>query len=154
MRIALGADHAGVALKADIKRLLLDRGHEVTDLGTHTTDPVDYPDIAVRVGTEVSAGRADQGVLLCGSGIGMAMAANKLPGVRAAPVTDEESARLSREHNDANVLALGARTTPLDVARRIVLLFIDTPFGGGRHRPRVDKINALDQRSLAAFRKD
>ena len=146
MRIALGADHAGVALKADIKRLLLDRGAEVIDLGTDTTDPVDYPDVAVRVGGEVGEGRADQGILLCGSGIGMAMAANKLPGVRAAPVTDEDSARLSREHNDANVLALGARTTPLDVARRIVTLFLDTPFGGGRHRPRVDKINALDAR--------
>jgi ribose 5-phosphate isomerase B len=106
------------------------------------------------VGEEVGSGRAAQGILLCGSGIGMAMAANKLPGVRAAPVTDEDSARLSREHNDANVLALGARTTPLDLARRIVELFLDTPFGGGRHRRRVDKINALDARPDFASRKD
>jgi ribose 5-phosphate isomerase B len=154
MRIALGADHAGVALKVDIKRLLLERGLDVIDLGTDSTDPVDYPDIAVRVGEEVGSGRADQGILLCGSGIGMAMAANKLPGVRAAPVTDEDSARLSREHNDANVLALGARTTPLDLARRIVELFLDTPFGGGRHRRRVDKINGLDARPDFASRKD
>ena len=153
MRIALGADHAGVVLKADIKQLLVDRGLEVIDLGTDNTEPVDYPDVAVRVGGEVGAGRADQGILLCGSGIGMAMAANKIPGVRAAPVTDEDSARLSREHNDANVLALGARTTPLDLAKRIVMLFIDTPFAGGRHQPRVEKINALDQRP-AASRKD
>ncbi len=146
MRIALGADHAGVALKADIKRLLLERGVDLIDLGTDSTDPVDYPDVAVRVGTEVAAGTVDRGILLCGSGIGMAMAANKVPGIRAAPVVDEESARLSREHNDANVLAIGARTTAFDLARRIVVLFLETPFGGGRHQRRVDKINALDSR--------
>jgi ribose 5-phosphate isomerase B len=144
MRIALGADHAGVALKADIKRLLLERGVEFIDLGTDSTDPIDYPDIAVRVGRQVGSGAADRGILLCGSGIGMAMAANKIAGVRAAPVVDEDSARLSREHNDANVLALGERTTPHDLARRIVVLFLDTPFGGGRHQRRVEKINALD----------
>jgi ribose 5-phosphate isomerase B len=146
MRIALGADHAGVALKADIKRLLLERGDDIVDLGTDSTDPIDYPDIAVRVGQEVESGAVDRGILLCGSGIGMAMAANKVAGVRAAPVVDEESARLSREHNDANVLAIGARTTATDLARRIVLLFLDTPFGGGRHQRRVAKINALDAR--------
>ena len=146
MRIALGADHAGVALKADIKRLLLERGDDIVDLGTDSTDPIDYPDVAVRVGHEVESGAVDRGILLCGSGIGMAMAANKIAGVRAAPVVDEESARLSREHNDANVLAIGARTTATDLARRIVLLFLDTPFGGGRHERRVAKINALDAR--------
>jgi ribose 5-phosphate isomerase B len=146
MRIALGADHAGVALKADIRRLLLERGIEIVDLGTDSTDPIDYPDIAERVGREVGSGAVDRGILLCGSGIGMAMAANKMAGVRAAPVVDEESARLSRDHNDANVLAIGARTTAVDLARRIVLLFLDTPFGGGRHRRRVEKINALDGR--------
>jgi ribose 5-phosphate isomerase B len=154
MRIALGADHAGVALKADIKRLLQDRGDDVIDLGTDTTDPIDYPDVAERVGREVGSGAADRGILLCGSGIGMAMAANKLPGVRAAPVTDEDSARLSREHNDANVLALGGRTTPLDLARRLVILFLDTPFGGGRHQRRVEKIKALDGRNHDLSRKD
>jgi ribose 5-phosphate isomerase B len=154
MRIALGADHAGVPLKADIKRLLLDRGVEIVDLGTDSTDPIDYPDIAERVGRQVGSGAVERGILLCGSGIGMAMAANKIPGVRAAPVTDEDSARLSREHNDANVLALGGRSTPLDLARRIVGLFLDTPFGGGRHRRRVDKINALDCRAADASRKD
>ena len=144
MRIALGADHAGVALKADIKRLLNERGFETIDLGTDSTDPVDYPDVAERVGREVGSGACDRGILCCGSGIGMAMAANKVPGVRAAPIVDEDSARVSREHNDANVLALGERTTSFDLARRIVNLFLDTPFGGGRHQKRVEKIMALD----------
>jgi ribose 5-phosphate isomerase B len=144
MRVALGADHAGVTLKDDIKHFLDERGITYIDFGTQTTDSVDYPDYAARVAAEVSAGRAERGILFCGSGIGMAMAANKFAGVRAAPVLDERSAELSREHNDANVLALGERFTPPDLARRLVALFLDTPFGGGRHARRVDKINALD----------
>jgi ribose 5-phosphate isomerase B len=144
MRIALGADHAGVALKDQIKALLDERGDTYTDFGTSSRDPVDYPDYAVKVAREVSSGAFDRGILFCGSGIGMAIAANKIPGIRAAPVVDETSARLSREHNDANVLSLGERLTPVEQARKFVEIFLDTPFAEGRHRQRVDKIDALD----------
>jgi len=145
MRVALGADHAGVALKDDIKRLLDQRGIAYTDFGAHSTESVDYPDFAARVSAEVAAGRFDRGILVCGSGIGMAMAANRFAGIRAAPATDVTAARLSREHNNANVLALGERLTPPDMARRIVDVFLDTPFAGGRHERRVAKIDALSQ---------
>jgi ribose 5-phosphate isomerase B len=144
MRIALGADHAGVHLKADIKKFLDERGVSYTDLGTNTTDSVDYPDFAEAVAHAVADGSHDRGLLFCGSGIGMAMAANKVPGVRAASVVDDVSTRLSREHNDANVLALGERMTPPETARQLVATFLDTPFAGGRHQRRVDKISALD----------
>ena len=144
MRIALGADHAGVQLKTDIKKFLDERGVPYTDFGTNTTDSVDYPDFAETVARAVADGSHDRGLLFCGSGIGMAMAANKVAGVRAAPVVDEVSTRLSREHNDANVLALGERLTPVETARQLVATFLDTPFGGGRHQRRVDKISALD----------
>jgi len=144
MRIALGADHAGVTLKANIKQLLDERGIAYEDFGTNTSDSVDYPDYAAKVARAVASGAFERGILFCGSGLGMAMAANKVPGILAAPVADEESARLSREHNDANVLALGERLTPPDAARRIVNLFLDTPFAGGRHQRRVDKMRALD----------
>jgi len=144
MRIALGADHAGIQLKAEIRRLLDERGIAYTDFGTETTDSVDYPDFADRVAHAVASGEFDRGLLFCGSGIGMAIAANKVAGIRAAPVVDDTSARLSREHNDANVLALGERLTPPDVARQLVNTFLDTPFAGGRHQRRVDKISALD----------
>jgi ribose 5-phosphate isomerase B len=143
MRIALGADHAGVALKDEVKRVLDQRGDSYTDFGTHSTESVDYPDFAARVATEVAAGRFDRGILICGSGVGMAMAANRFSGVRAAAATDVTLARLSREHNNANVLALGERTTPPDVARRIVDVFLDTPFAGGRHERRVAKIDGV-----------
>ena|SRR5688572_22143495 len=145
MRIALGADHAGVTLKNDIKRLLDERGIPYTDFGTHNTESIDYPDVAADVARHVSAREFDRGILVCGSGVGMAMAANKIPGVRAAAVIDETSARLSREHNDANILALGERVTPADQARRLVDVFLDTPFHGGRHQRRIDKITALER---------
>jgi ribose 5-phosphate isomerase B len=144
MRIALGADHAGVALKRNIRQLLDERGISYQDFGTESTESVDYPDFAARVAHEVASGAFDRGLLFCGSGIGMAIAANKVAGIRAASAPDEQSARLSREHNDANVLALGERLTPPDAARRIVNVFLDTPFAGGRHQRRVDKIRALD----------
>jgi len=144
MRIALGADHAGVALKEDVKRQLTQRGVAFTDFGTDSTDSVDYPDYAATVAHEVASGAYDRGILFCGSGIGMAIAANKVAGIRAASIVDEESARLSRQHNDANVLSLGARLTPADEARRIVNVFLDTPFAGGRHQRRIDKILELD----------
>ena len=145
MRIALGADHAGVQLKHAIRQLLDERGIAYTDFGTNSAESVDYPDFAATVAEDVAHHRSDFGILLCGSGIGMAIAANKFAGIRAAAVVDEESARLSREHNDANVLALGERLTSVDQARQIVSAFLDTPFAGGRHQRRVDKISALER---------
>lgn len=145
MRIALGADHAGVDLKDDVKRLLDQRGIPYTDVGTHAAGSVDYPDFASAVAHEVAAGRCDRGILVCGSGIGMAIAANKISGIRAMAVATEDAARLSRQHNDLNVLALGARLTPAADARALVNVFLDTPFAGGRHQQRIDKIAKLDQ---------
>jgi ribose 5-phosphate isomerase B len=145
MRVALGADHAGVALKRDV-RALLDQLHvDYEDFGTDSDVSADYPDFAAPVAREVVAGRADRGILICGTGIGMAMAANKFPGVRAASACDVESARLAREHNNANILALGARTAPLDQVAAIVRVFLDTAFAGGRHQRRLDKVAALEQ---------
>ena len=145
MRIALGADHAGVVLKDQLKVRLDERGIEYEDFGTSTTDSVDYPDYAARVARAVASGAFDRGLLVCGSGIGMAIAANKIPGIRAAAVTDAATAALSREHNDINVLTLGARFTSPALARQLLDLFLDTPFSGGRHARRVDKLQELDQ---------
>ena len=147
MRVALAADHAGVSLKREIRRLLDERGIDYKDFGTNAADAVDYPDFAAAAAAEIGHGRFDFGILVCGSGVGMAIAANKCPGIRAAAVTDERAARLSREHNDANVLALGERLTPPEQARQIVNTFLDTPFSGGRHQRRVDKIAALERQS-------
>ncbi|NQW02796.1 MAG: ribose 5-phosphate isomerase B [Acidobacteria bacterium] len=144
MRIALGADHAGVDLKNDLANFLKDTGIAFTDFGTAGSESVDYPDFAVAVARAVASGDYDRGLLVCGSGIGMAMAANKVPGIRAAVATEEESARLSRSHNNANVLALGARLTPSGKARDIVTAFLNTPFEGGRHQRRIDKLTHLD----------
>jgi ribose 5-phosphate isomerase B len=144
MRVALGADHAGVQLKDAVRSLLQARGVEVHDFGTIDETSVDYPDYAALVARAVAMGEVDRGILACGTGLGMAIAANKIDGVRAAPVVDLESARLSREHNDANILALGARVTTPDMALQIVSTFLDTPFAGGRHQRRIDKITALE----------
>jgi ribose 5-phosphate isomerase B len=144
MRVAIGADHAGLALKEAVKQLLDRRGIPYDDHGTRSADSVDYPDFAALVARQVSAGEADRGILVCGSGIGMAIAANKVPGVRAAAVTEEHAARLMREHNDANILALGERLTPEATALKLVEVFLDTPFSGGRHQQRVDKIRHLE----------
>ena len=146
VRISIGADHAGYELKEALKRDLVAHGVAVDDVGTHSSESVDYPDFAADVAARVVSGSADRGILVCGTGIGMAMAANKVEGVRAAPAGDPTSARLAREHNDANVLALGARLTPPDLAKELVRIFLDTPFEGGRHQRRVDKISALDHR--------
>ena len=145
MRIALGSDHAGVELKALIIRELDDREFDYHDFGPSTDSPVDYPDYAARVAESVSSGQFDRGILICGTGVGMAIAANKVPGIRAAQVTNSDGARLSREHNNANVLTLGARTTPVIEALKIVDAFLETPFRGGRHQRRIDKIMALEQ---------
>jgi ribose 5-phosphate isomerase B len=144
VRIAIGSDHAGYRLKETIKSHLVDSGFAVEDVGADTDASVDYPDFAAAVGGLVVSGACERGILVCGTGIGMAMAANKVGGVRAATAGDLESARLSREHNDANVLALGGRITPPDLALAIVRLFLETPFEGGRHQRRVDKIMALE----------
>jgi ribose 5-phosphate isomerase B len=144
VRIAIGSDHAGYRLKETIKSNLLDSGHAVEDAGTDSEASVDYPDFAAAVARRVVSGDVDRGILICGTGIGMAMAANKVDGARAAAAGDLESARLSRQHNDANILTLGARITPPDLALAIVRLFLETPFDGGRHQRRVDKIMALE----------
>ena len=143
--IAIGADHAGFSLKEQLKAWLAAGGHRVIDHGTHSTASVDYPDYAAAVAEAVRAGGAERGVLVCGSGIGMAMAANKVAGVRAAVAGDPDVARLSRQHNDANVLALGARLTTPTQALAVVQAWLATPFEGGRHARRVDKLSQLDE---------
>jgi ribose 5-phosphate isomerase B len=142
--IAIGADHAGYTLKERLKTWLAADGHRMIDHGTHSSESVDYPDYAAAVAESVRAGEAQWGVLVCGSGIGMAMAANKVAGVRAAVATDPGVARLSRQHNDANVLALGARLTAPAQALAVVQAWLATPFEGGRHARRVDKLAQLD----------
>lgn len=142
MRLALAADHAGFPLKEALKQWLESRGHRVDDLGTDSTASSDYPDFARKVAQVVGAGKAERGILLCGSGIGMCMVANKVRGVRATVLRDENDARLSREHNDANVACLGGRVTDLQRAQQLIELFLTTAFAGGRHTRRVGKIDA------------
>ena len=143
MHIAIGADHAGYVLKNALAEHLRSGGHEVLDLGTHTADRVDYPDFGAAVGRVVAEGGADLGVCVCGSGIGIAIAANKIPGVRAATVHDVTSAHLAREHNDANVVCVGERLIGHDVAKEAIDAFLAARFEGGRHATRVAKIDAL-----------
>jgi ribose 5-phosphate isomerase B len=149
MKIAIASDHAGFAEKERLKPLLTELGLQFEDLGTTSEQSVDYPDYARKVGDEVAAGRAEQGVLVCGSGTGMAIAANKVPGVRAALAWNEETARLAREHNDANVLALGARTTPADELPKIVRAWFAAKFDQGRRERRVNKIREIEREELA-----
>jgi ribose 5-phosphate isomerase B len=144
MNVALGADHAGFELKDALKRVLDELGIAYHDFGTTTSESVDYPDFAEVVARGVAAHQFDRGILVCGSGIGMAIAANKVPGVRAAVVADTEGARLSREHNDANIVAIGARMTPPDRAADIVRSFLTTEFAGGRHAGRLEKIAQIE----------
>jgi ribose 5-phosphate isomerase B len=138
--IAIAADHAGVSLKDTLKAELGELGFEVLDLGTHGPESVDYPDYADKLADALREGRAKRGVLVCGSGIGVSIAANRHPGVRAALCHDAVTARVARQHNDANVLVLGARTTGLDVAKDCLKVFMGTAFEGGRHTRRVDKL--------------
>ena len=145
MKIAIGADHAGLDLKNLLRDALSAGGHSVRDFGTTTPESTDYPDYAASVGRAVAAGEADRGLLVCGSGAGMSIAANKIRGVRAVLGVNEEEVRLTRLHNDANVLALGARFTDPGTARKLVSLFLETPFEGGRHERRVNKIGALER---------
>ena len=145
MKIALGADHAGFELKQKIKARLQQQGIQVDDEGTVSTESVDYPDFAKKVAETVAHKQADLGVLVCGSGVGMAIAANKVPGIRAANVSTEYEAEKSREHNDANVVSIGARILDDQQAFKIVDLFLKTPFAGGRHQRRVEKITEIEQ---------
>lgn len=148
MRIAVGSDHAGYDLKSVVVESLTELGHEVTDLGTsNATDSVDYPDFGAAVGRAVANGDVDMGVAICGSGIGISIAANKIPGVRAALVHDVTSARLSREHNHANVLCLGSRLTGTQVALDCLAAWLDATPGEGRHVGRIEKLHQLDELS-------
>ena len=140
MKIALGADHAGFEYKDRIAGMLRDDGHQVIDYGTHDATPVDYPQYGYAVGEAVASGQADRGIVVCGSSIGISIAANKVPGVRAAIVTEPLSAELSRRHNDANVLALSERLTGWEMIERLVQIFMTTPFDGGRHAYRVEQL--------------
>ncbi len=146
MRIALASDHAGYTEKERLKALLADLGVDFDDLGTVSEESVDYPDYARKVAEQVAEGRVEQGLLVCGSGTGMAITANKVPGVRAAVAWSEETARLARQHNDANVLAIGARTTPPGDIPKIVRAWFTAEFEGGRHAGRVEKISDVERR--------
>jgi len=141
MRIALAADHAGFALKDDLAQWLREAGHEVVDLGTNAPDSVDYPDFGTRLARAIAAGEAERGVAVCGSGIGISIAINRNPACRCARVDEPLSAALAREHNDANVIALGARLIGSDMARACVSAFLGTDFAGGRHQRRVDQLS-------------
>ncbi|MDF2720360.1 MAG: ribose 5-phosphate isomerase [Paenibacillus sp.] len=147
MKIAIGADHAGFRLKDDIIKVLQSEGHEVEDFGCHSPDSIDYPDYALPVCERVISGDADKGILICGTGIGMSIAANKVPGIRCALVHDLFSAKATREHNDSNVLALGERVTGPGVALEIVKVWLSTEFSGGsRHQNRISKIEQLEHK--------
>lgn len=143
--VALGADHGGYALKETLKKHLEEKGYFVIDCGTHSTDAVDYPDFARAVAVLVSEGKAWRGIMIDGAGIGSCMAANKIPGVRASMCYDHATANNAREHNDANVLTLGAGLIGVNLAKEIADTWLTTPFAGGRHAKRVDKINQLDK---------
>lgn len=142
MRVAIGADHAGFLLKEHLKQTLQRLGHTVEDFGTDSEVPVDYPPICMAVGRAVAEGRVERGIVLGGSGQGEQIAANKVPGVRAALCNDLFTARLSREHNDANVLSMGGRIVASGLADEILALWLNTPFAGGRHQRRIDQITA------------
>ena len=146
MRVSAGSDHAGFELKGLLIEHLAFLGHEVVDLGTHSPEPVDYPDFGAAVGQSVTSGDTDLGVCVCGTGMGIAIAANKVHGVRAAVVHDVTSARLAREHNNANVICFGARLLGTEVTIDALEMFLRSEFGGGRHLRRIEKIAALEKR--------
>jgi ribose 5-phosphate isomerase B len=146
--VAIGADHAGFLLKEHLRETLARLGHSVDDRGTHGEAPVDYPPICIAVGRAIAEGRADRGIVIGGSGQGEQIAANKVVGIRAALCNDLYTARLSREHNDANVLAIGGRIVAFGLADEILALWLDTPFAGGRHQRRLEQIAAAEQQRL------
>lgn len=145
MKIAIGSDHAGFEEKEKIKKTLDEIGVEYEDLGTNSTESVDYPTFGAKVGKAVASGAFEQGIVVCGSGIGIAIAANKIKGVRAAQAWNEETARLARQHNDANVLSIGARVIPEAEIPKIVKAWFDAKFEGGRHERRVEEISELEK---------
>jgi ribose 5-phosphate isomerase B len=145
MRIAVGCDHRGFPIRTKLIQLLEGLGHEVVDVGTQSDDPVDYPDIAAAVARKVSRGEVQRGILVCGTGLGMCIAANKVPGVRAAPCHDDLTAEISRRHNDLNVLCLSADLLGARLIDRLVEIWLTTPFEGGRHARRVEKIAAMEK---------
>jgi ribose 5-phosphate isomerase B len=146
MRIAIGTDHRGFSLRAKLVDLLHQLGHEVVDIGTFTPDAIDYPDIAAQVADKVSRGEVERGILVCGTGLGMCIAANKFPGVRATPCHDDITAELSRRHNDSNVLCLSADLLGERLIDRMIEIWLAAPFDGGRHQRRVQKITDLEHR--------
>ena len=147
MRIALAADHAGYALKDELAAWLREQGHDVADLGTNSADSVDYPEFGARLARAIASGEAERAVAVCGSGIGISIAINREPKCRCARVDDPLSAALAREHNDANVIAMGGRLIGSDMAKACVAAFLGTDFAGGRHRRRVDQLSKLLQES-------
>lgn len=147
MRIALAADHAGYALKDELAAWLREQGHEVADLGTNSADSVDYPEFGARLARTIASGQAERAVAVCGSGIGISIAINREPKCRCARVDDPLSAALAREHNDANVIAMGGRLIGSDMAKACVAAFLGTDFAGGRHQRRVDQLSKLLQES-------
>ena len=142
--IVIGSDHGGLELKEVIKAALISRGMDVNDCGTDNDESVDYPDFAEKVASAVSRSEADQGILICGTGIGMSIVANKFPGVRAALVTDEFMAQMAKEHNNANILVLGGRVLAAEMAVKMVNTWLDAAYEGGRHQRRLDKISQLE----------
>ncbi|PSR24568.1 ribose 5-phosphate isomerase B [Sulfobacillus thermosulfidooxidans DSM 9293] len=148
MRIAVGADHAGWPLKETLVNYLIDKGWDVEDFGTFGPESVDYPDYANKVALAVANGDAERGLLICGSGQGMCIVANKTQGVRASLAHDVVSARLARQHNDANVLTMGARFVAPELAEEILSVWLDTPYEGGRHARRLEKIEQIERRSI------
>ena len=142
MKIAIGADHGGYNLKRDIVGLLEELGHEYKDFGTHSAESIDYPDVAIPVAEAVAAGEFDRGILICGTGIGIGIAANKVKGIRAALVHDSFSAKATRQHNDSNIMTMGERVIGPGLALDLVAPWLDTDFEGGRHANRVDKMSA------------
>jgi len=146
MQIVIAADHGGYPLKEILKKFLLESGYAVKDYGTHSTQAVDYPDFAHLVASAVASGSYDYGIMIDGTGVASAIPANKVPGVRCTPCADEFTARSAKEHNNANMLTLGAATLGANKAKCIVSAFLETPFGGGRHQPRVDKILDIERR--------
>jgi len=147
LKVAIGSDHAGYPLKEEVANLLRDDGYEITDLGTFSIESVDYPDIAVEVSTAVARGEFDRGILICGTGIGMTIAANKVPGIRAAATSDVYSARMARAHNNANVVAIGVRQHTIDECTTLVDAFLDEPFSGDpRHQRRIDLVSNFEGR--------
>ncbi len=147
MKIAIGADHAGVELKEALSSLASRMGHEVIDFGTNTSESVDYPDFGDKVSGAVSRGEVDRGILVCGTGIGMSIVANKFRNVRAALCSEPFSARMSRMHNNANVLVIGGRVTGPELAKEIAAVWMETPFEGGRHERRLRKISFIEEKN-------